>query len=203
MALEDLTGSKYIDALNASWPEGTDYRSAGDDHLRGIKNVLKKTFPSVDGPITLTDTEINRGSVESGSKLLFYQAAAPTGWVRATVNSTYGVKVQKTADAGGSTSGSDDPVLNNKTPNHTHPVSGNTAGGGAHNHQSTSGRVYMENSSGDGNVGWTTGADMRGVAMSTASNHTHPISLTSGNPGTGTVGNWVPRHMNMILCTRS
>ncbi len=59
MALEDLTGTKYIDDLNASNPAAGDNVSEGDDHIRGIKNVLKTTFPNIDGAINATDTELN------------------------------------------------------------------------------------------------------------------------------------------------
>ena len=60
MALEDLTGSgKYIDDLVSANPAVGDDVSEGDDHIRGIKNVLKLTFPSIDGAITATDTELN------------------------------------------------------------------------------------------------------------------------------------------------
>ena len=59
MALEDLTGTKYLDDLVATNPAAGDNVSDGDDHIRGIKNVLKTTFPSIDGAITATDTELN------------------------------------------------------------------------------------------------------------------------------------------------
>ena len=59
MALEDLTGTKYIDDLVSANPAVGDDVSEGDDHIRGIKNVLKLTFPSIDGAITATDTELN------------------------------------------------------------------------------------------------------------------------------------------------
>jgi len=60
MALEDLTGSgKYIDDLVSTNPTATDNVAQGDDHIRGIKNVLKLTFPSIDGAINATDTELN------------------------------------------------------------------------------------------------------------------------------------------------
>ena len=49
MALEDLTGTKYIDDLVATNPAAGDNVSEGDDHIRGIKNVLKTTFPNIDG----------------------------------------------------------------------------------------------------------------------------------------------------------
>jgi hypothetical protein len=59
MALEDLTGTKYLDDLVATNPAAGDDVSESDDHIRGIKNVLKTTFPSIDGAITATDTELN------------------------------------------------------------------------------------------------------------------------------------------------
>lgn len=61
MSLEDLTGSsKYIDDLVNTNPVGaTDPKSQGDDHIRGIKNVLLNTFPSIDGAITATQAELN------------------------------------------------------------------------------------------------------------------------------------------------
>jgi hypothetical protein len=48
MALEDLTGtSKYLGALVLTNPVASDDRREGDDHIRGVKNVLKNTFPSL------------------------------------------------------------------------------------------------------------------------------------------------------------
>ncbi len=61
MALEDLTGSsKFIDDLVATNPVGaTDPKSEGDDHIRGLKNVLKNCFAAITGAITATQAEIN------------------------------------------------------------------------------------------------------------------------------------------------
>lgn len=60
MALEDLTGSdKFISALNPAWPVDDDWVDEGDNHVRGIKNVLKNTFPNVDGAVTLSDEQLN------------------------------------------------------------------------------------------------------------------------------------------------
>jgi len=50
MALEDLTGpSKFIANLVPANPTPDDFRDEGDDHIRGIKNVLKNTFPRAAG----------------------------------------------------------------------------------------------------------------------------------------------------------
>ncbi len=61
MALEDLTGaSKYINALVATNPVGaTDSRRQGDDHIRGVKNVLLNTFANITGAVTATQDELN------------------------------------------------------------------------------------------------------------------------------------------------
>ena len=59
MALEDLTGTKYLDDLNSSNPVAGDNVSEGDDHIRGIKNVLKLTFPNIDAACNVTPTELN------------------------------------------------------------------------------------------------------------------------------------------------
>ncbi|MCK5132059.1 MAG: hypothetical protein KAR40_07915 [Candidatus Sabulitectum sp.] len=61
MGLEDMTGAdKFIDVFVNTNPVGaTDPKSQGDDHLRGIKNVLLNSFPNITGAITSTHTELN------------------------------------------------------------------------------------------------------------------------------------------------
>ena len=49
MGLEDLTGpDKFLDAFNVSWPTGDDDIAEGDDHVRGVKNVVVNTFGALD-----------------------------------------------------------------------------------------------------------------------------------------------------------
>ena len=43
----------------ATNPTATDDVAQGDDHIRGIKNVIKVTLPNVTGAITPTHTELN------------------------------------------------------------------------------------------------------------------------------------------------
>jgi hypothetical protein len=54
MPLEDLEGQdKFPNSFNSAWPLGSDTPSEGDDHLRGIKNVIRNwagTFG--DGPLS-------------------------------------------------------------------------------------------------------------------------------------------------------
>ena len=124
----------YPSDLNPDWPTGADFPSDGDDHIRGVKNVFKCTFPNLTGPVTLTQDEINSGSklLEADTVCLFYQATAPTGWTR--VNPTVGNRmIIITSGGAGVEAGDDDPILNSKVPSHTHGVVGST-GNQSHNH---------------------------------------------------------------------
>jgi hypothetical protein len=56
-----LEGATYISDLVVTNPvNATDSVSAGDDHLRLIKSVLKTTFPNANAAITPTVAEFNR-----------------------------------------------------------------------------------------------------------------------------------------------
>jgi hypothetical protein len=65
-----LETGDYISDLVETNPPGTDPVSQGDDHLRLIKHVLKTTFPNIDGPVNLTDEELN-GLVGAGNQPIF------------------------------------------------------------------------------------------------------------------------------------
>lgn len=113
MPLEDLTGNKYINALISSNPESGDDRYEGDNHMRGIKNVLKKSFPQINGPVLANPAELNTldgitvsTSVESrlsglesheqNASIHFDDVSAPGEYVRTTTG-------WKVASGGGST----------------------------------------------------------------------------------------------------
>src|ERR1043165_1020980 len=50
----------YIDSLNTANPGSTDDCLQGDDHLRGIKTVLKNTFPNIAAAVTATAAQLNQ-----------------------------------------------------------------------------------------------------------------------------------------------
>ena len=54
-----VESAQYINTLQPDWPLGTDPESAGDDHLRMIKQVLKNTFPSLSGEVKGTPEQLN------------------------------------------------------------------------------------------------------------------------------------------------
>ena len=114
MGLESVT---YISDLDGSNPPGGDPKSQGDDHIRNIKTGILNSFPNITGAVTATQAQINAlssmaggGSVidafASGTKLLFPQSSAPTGW---TQDNTFNDKVLRLIDntgTGGATGGS-------------------------------------------------------------------------------------------------
>ena len=56
MPLEDMEGpDKFLEAFVIEWPTGTDPKSQGDDHLRGLKNCLINTFGPIDKFVDLSE----------------------------------------------------------------------------------------------------------------------------------------------------
>jgi hypothetical protein len=227
MPLEDLTGNKFIPDLNENWPAGTDYPDAGDDHIRGVKNVLKRQFPNIGRvAVTATAAQLNSGGVPIGSVMIFYQTAPPTGWKRSTIDATRALRVVATATAGGGSGGLDDPVLNDKVPSHAHAIN-LTSGAMNANAQHT--HVASASAVGDHVhfVAWNgqrTDAAANGGAASfnaiggsvnsgAAGAHGHTISVVSTNTdhshnvvgdsqSNASAANWAPRYMDVIVCER-
>lgn len=57
MAVE--TPINTIADLNPAWPTGGEAKSAGDDHLRNIKDSIKKTWPNVNAVVNATAAQLN------------------------------------------------------------------------------------------------------------------------------------------------
>jgi hypothetical protein len=96
MAIE--ASYNYPSDLNAAYPAASEDAGDTDDHLRGIKNVLKTTLPNVNGAITATQAELNLvdGSVAGtivNSKAVVYGAS---GEVNATTLQVAGAAITST-----------------------------------------------------------------------------------------------------------
>jgi hypothetical protein len=201
MALEDLNGTKYIDSLNDAWPLGSDSPSAGDDHIRGIKHVLKLSFPTITGALTRSLDSLNATSLPIGTKLAFYQATAPVGWTRvAGILNTYALRIVASATAtGGTSAGTDDPVVNDKVASHTHPAGTGLQTGtnsvnhfhdvpahssnvdGAHTHQTLFGTVSV--SAGTGLTVFRASNVAPTVSVGTQAGATHQHAVPAQNTG--------------------
>ncbi len=210
----------YPSQLDNTYPLVNDPVHRGDDHLRLIKTVLKTTFPNIAGAISLSHTEVNNipndiTDVEtditdinnrlsstlfapSGTKLLFYQDTAPEGWTILSLGNTYTI-INNPTDAG-TTEGTDDPILNNKIPEHNHSFT--TGESGAHTHPQIEGLV---DGGGDIAVVWTytpqgsnAGVNMPARSFTEAGAHTH-TGTTDDNTS---ASNWAPRVAYIIIAEK-
>lgn len=179
--LEDLTGvNKYISDLVNTNPDGSiDSKNQGDDHIRGIKNVILNTFPNVTGIVTKTHTQINNADDwASGTLAIFQQTAAPNGWTKQVTHNDKALRiVSGTVGSGGSQAFttafatgravSGTAITLAQMPAHNH-------GGGSHRHTLT---MYP-------------GADSGGISVGSNNVRTNPQTMNPGDMGlSGTIIN--------------
>jgi hypothetical protein len=209
-----------IATLDNTYPLGGDQTNQGDNHLRLIKNVLKLQFPGALGagfaiPITATEAQLNfvtgvTSNIQSqidantaaiaaivifptGTKMSFFQAAAPTGWTQDVTNNDAMLRVVSTA--GGGTGGVHSPILNNLVPSHTHTVSGSTTGGSHEHTYNMSGPAVGAVGTGPNQPFWNTPTSTSGGGA-----HSHTVSGTAAaNAG---ASNWTPKYVDMIICSK-
>jgi hypothetical protein len=87
-----------------------------------------------------------------GTKTIFFQAAAPTGWVQDTTATADNRAIRIVKTAGGGTGGSHDPILMNVVPAHTHTATtGNNSVGHTHSGNSDGQSVDHSHSGNTGN----------------------------------------------------
>ena len=125
MALETAS---FIDGLNSSNPAATDALAQADDHLRLIKAAIKATFPNITGAVTLTQAQINALAdtvpAPAGTKMLFKQSSAPTGWVKDTTDDNAAIRVVSGSVSSGGSNGFSNSFNTDFT------ISGTTGGSG-------------------------------------------------------------------------
>jgi len=163
--------------------------------LAGITSNINDDLDALGVRITANEDAI-ANLIETGTKMMFYQAAAPTGWtIDATVTDNMLRIVDGTILAGGAAGGTDDPVLNDKVPTHTHPFT--TAEDGDHKHT-----MHYGTENGGGNK-WSTIIALnpptnQAMFPNAEGDHTHSGTTDSN----GSPSDWVPRFANVILCTK-
>lgn len=117
MALETAS---WISQLVDTNPVAGDPVGEGDDHLRMLKTVLQNSFPSSSTSAVIPDMTSQSGKflttdgtdsswgtvpdpIESGTKMMFVQTTAPTGWTKDTTHNNKALRVVSgTASSGGS-----------------------------------------------------------------------------------------------------
>jgi hypothetical protein len=178
-----------------------------------VQSVLPTASASVLGGIKVGSgltissgvLSVSNGGVPSGSRMLFANAAAPTGWTRVdggdlSHNRMLRVVNGTTDGTGGEIGGIHSPILNNIVAAHAHPFSATTSTTGAHSH----GNVPTLNHTPSMVAGGLyeiyivtenyTNTNVQG-------NHSHTVSgTTSTNTG---ADNWEPRYLNLLLCQKT
>lgn len=168
---------------------------------------------------------IKNGAFESGTKLMFAQASAPTGWTQVTSDDASNRMLRVVAGPGGGTNGTHSPILNNVVSSHTHGfVTGVESS--PHNHTaSASGQSADHGHSfvsplyryGDSDRGsqfslWSIDSVVEAGTYGTSNDHTHVVTIAnnsqththSGSTDNGSSQtNWQPRYIDMILCLKS
>ena len=215
MALESGT---YIDSLVSTNPAATDGLAQADDHMRLIKATILASFPNIAGAMTATHTVLNgldarvtslEDAFTSGTKMLFQQTTAPTGWTKDTTHDDKALRVVTgTAGSGGTNAFSTLDATAAGTVNTS--VSG-TVGGTAlstsqlpnnwYHKPNTPGGEYSDNYANFNyqarHIDWPTYRIQGGGAT-----HTHSLSLTATSTFTGTANGLDVQYVDVIIATK-
>ncbi len=131
--------------------------------------------------------------IPCSTRMLFYQASAPTGWSQVTSTALNNAMMRVVTSTGGGTGGTDNPILNDKVPTHTHTFM--TGESGEHTH-SLPARDGQAQGGHDHNTRWFGG--LTADQGSSAGEHTH-TGTTDANP---TPSNWTPKYVDVIVCQK-
>lgn len=225
MALESGT---YINSLVATNPVATDGLAQADDHMRLIKATVLASFPNITGAMTATHAVLNgidarvtalETAFATGTKMLFQQTTAPTGWTKDTSSNDKALRVVSgTVGSGGSAGFSS--AFSSITPagSISNTVAGSTASHAisvnempAHSHQSDgqASRVQVGFDNGTSYAGHTTSGLHSPITWSTTSvgggaGHTHGVgTLAVSSTFSGTSIDLAVAYVDVIIATRN
>lgn len=167
---------------------------------------------------------VKNAAFPSGTRLMFAQASAPTGWTQVTNEDANNRMLRVVSGQGGATNGTHSPIINNVVPSHTHSF---TTGieSDPHNHPaSSSGQSQdhthgyytplrmIDSDRGSSYSGWSIDNSQEYTTTAQSNDHTHVITVSnntqththSGSTDSGSSQtNWEPRYIDMILCAKT
>lgn len=216
-------GNIYIDYYNSTDanndPDGTETRKEGDDHIRGVKGTLARSFPAVAGAVTpdqdelntldgistatsletrLQDIESKSALFTTGTTVVFFQQTLPVGYSEVGAPDTMmRCTTVASGEGGGPIQGLHSPVYNDKVYPHNHTFTTDSAG--THTHQiveSTSGGGSTTAFSDAAVLTAQVGANRSGYIVNGGA-HTHP-GASDNNTGADAIA-WEPKYINVIL----
>jgi len=217
-------GSPAIAGITIQEEGSTVGTQLGITTVNFIGGSVTATSPTA-GTANISITAAADSTFDAGTRLMFAQAAAPTGWTRVTDDSANNRMLRVVSSGGGGTGGSSDPILNNVVPAHTHSFTtggfnndinhlhGGITGtenanhvhsyltprpGGAREDGNIDNYIYAASSTTSGIIGnHQHGFTTDGADRSL--NHSHSGSTDNGSSQT----NWTPRYIDMILCYKN
>ena len=215
MALESGT---YIDSLVSTNPAATDGLAQADDHMRLIKATILASFPNITGAMTATHTVLNgldarvtslEDAFTSGTKMLFQQTTAPTGWTKDTTHDDKALRVVTgTAGSGGTNAFSTLDATAAGTVNTS--VSGTVGGTALSTSQLPNNWYHKPNTPGGElsdnyanfnyqarHIDWPTYRIQGGGGT-----HTHSLSLSATSTFTGTANGLDVQYVDVIIATK-
>ena len=209
--------------------------TAGDNFTVG-GNLAVTGTSALTGNVTITGTATMTGKAEdafpSGTKMLFQQTAAPTGWTKDTTHDNKALRiVSGTAGSGGSVNfttafGSQNVGATaldaSQIPGHTHTFSATSGDAGSHSHTINdpshthgglfnNGNIPAGGSGGNTAFSGTSAATVigatTGISINTAGIHSHTVSGTTSSTGSGATHthtlNLAVSYVDVIICTKS
>jgi hypothetical protein len=236
MALESGT---YINSLNSANPVATDGLAQADDHLRLLKATILASFPGITGAMTATHTVLNGldarvTTLESslpapqGTRLLFQQTAAPTGWTKDTTHNDKTIRVVTgTVSSGGTNAfssafsytpaGSVNTSVTGTVANHTLTTSqipahqhflaklGTTSARQAFNSTTYISEGYVfANTNHEYTLSGSTSVADAGLSSSVGGSqgHNHGWSGSASSAFTGTATDFAPQYVDTIIASK-
>lgn len=201
---------------NTYWVRQQGYATTNNPSLTG--NVFVPTYGAGTNNTLVASTAFVQntvfganGPIPAGTRLVFAQAYAPTGWTQDTSDAANNRMIRVVNSVGGGLGGSHDPSLMNVVPWHTHGFTTGTESA-LHSH-SDSGHAHNMPNMGHGNTTTPGGSftifaasqankntDVGYANLSTESAyHTHSGGTDAGSSQT----NWQPRYNNVIICQKN
>lgn len=176
----------YTVAWDETAPAGTAVVSQGDDRIRELKVQMRERLEEFliadmdSDPVVVKTTTLFR-SFPATTAMVFFQAAAPTGWTQVVTQNDKALRVVSTA--GGGSGGSSSfatgaPTHTHTGPSHTHTLNIAGALDGVTLGNYSSGVYYVP----------------YGTSIGT--------TAAGGTGATGSEGAWVPYYIDVIICTK-
>jgi len=137
----------------------------------------------------------------SGTRLAFFQAAAPTGWTQVTAEFPTDSMLRVVTTAGGGYAGTHSAILNDKIPVHTHTAgSGGASSDHTHTISPQASYTSAQAASGSGVTGLFSAA---GGTLTGGMNSDHTHAITVNNNSGASAVNWTPKYVDMIICNKT